>query len=240
MSSASSFGFDEDNKPKTLKGKYQIKKNIYVTCYVDAQEANDKAFKTYLGLKKRYDALVPVGTKLYFNAESINKINARRSGVFDIFSVSVTEVEAQSNGRHLHICTPILRETHPDKRQQERPKTEFYLTHAETHASFVAINATLKGLKLVYKSKKAMLSLNLEQHCNFELNYKGSTYQLGGEIRYIQYDWKTHNHEIGIRLDKLSEEQEIILNRLIDPNYHLDISSKQTVDTAEGKISRDL
>lgn len=228
----------ELKKSKTLRGKYQIKKNIYVTCYVDVVEANDQGIRAFIGLKRLSDTIVATGTKIYFNAESINKINERRSNSFDVFSVTVLDLE-DLDGKPLHVCTPILKEKRTNLRAAERVKTEFYVHMAGTGASFLAKNGTLNGLTLLYKSKKAVLSLTLNTCYDFDIAYKGKNYAFNGEVRHIQYDWKTHDHLIGIYFKKLPGEQETVLNLLLDPNYKVDLTAKQTIDTAAGKISRD-
>jgi hypothetical protein len=223
---------------KTLKGKYQITRNIFVTCYLDILEASDKEIRTFLGLKKRSDTLVSIGTKIYFNAETNNKINVRRSNTYDIFSITVLEIE-DMDGKPLHVCTPILKESRPDLRGEERLKTEFYLELEGAGTDFLAKSGTVKGLTLHYRAKKAMLSLTLHQEYSFKVIYKGELHRLPGEIKHIQYDWKSHDHIVGVAFNRLTREQETILNLLIDPSFTIDITGKQTIDSALGKISQD-
>lgn len=235
----------ETNKPKTVRGRYQIKNNIFVTCYMDVEEANDQEFRTYISLKKRYDTMVPVGTKLMLNAESINKITARRSGSYDLFSVTVTGMELV-DGKPLHICTPIHKTTYPDRRSRERRNSEFMLSlDGASDGRFLVQNGTISqegspgGLKLKYQSKKAVLSLKLDQVCKFKVLYKGEEYVFPGAIKHIQYDWKKHDHELGIEFIVTDDEIEFILNKLIDAEYTIELSGRHSVDTAAGKISRD-
>jgi hypothetical protein len=233
----------EAAKPKTLRGRYQIKNNIFVTCYMDVEEASDNEFRTFISLKKRYDTMVPVGTKLMLNAESINKINARRSGSYDIFSVTVTGLELV-DGKPLHICTPIQKTTYPNRRSRERRPTEFSLhLNGVPEGKFLVQNGALSeegspgGLKLRYQSKKAVLSVKLEQVCKFKVMYKGEEYVFSSSIKHIQYDWKRHDHEMGIEFVSTDDDIEFILNKLIDPEYTVQLSKRTSIDTAAGKIS---
>lgn len=221
---------------KTLRGKYQVTRNIFVTCYLDVLEATDKEIRTFLGLKKRSDTLVPVGTRIYFDAETINKINMRRSNSFDIFSISVQEVE-DLNGKPLHVCTTIQKETLTNRRSTDRKEAQFPVRLKGSKASFLAQGGAAQGLTLHYTARRAMLSLTLNQSYEFLLNYKDMEYVLPGQIKHIQYDWKSHEHVVGVHFPSLGEEEDIVLNRLIDPSYTIDISGRQTIDTAEGKIS---
>ena len=226
------------SKTQTLRVKFQIKRNIMATCVVDVVEANDRELRAFVGSKARKDTLLPVGTRVYFNAESIHKITARRSNTFDIFSVTVQEIE-DAGGKPLHVCTPILKESHPDLRAMERKPTQFLVTIDGTETEFIAKDGTGTGLTLLYQSKKAVLSLKLGESYPFRMVYKDEAYSLPGIIRHIHYDWKTHDHIVGVHFPKLGGEEEMVLQRLIDPTFVLDISSKQTVDTASGKVSRD-
>lgn len=223
---------------RTLRGKYQITKNIFVTCYLDVVEATDKEIRTFLGLKRRSDTLVPVGTQIFFNAETINKINVRRNRTFDIFSIKVVEVE-DMGGKPLHVCTAISKDSRADLRNDERKEAEFPVRLRGTKSDFIARGGTSKGLTMHYTAKRAMLSLNLGKLYNFSVQYKGNDYQLPGIVKHIQYDWKTHDHVVGVHFPNLDQESEIILNLLLDPEYTIDISSRQTVDTALGKISQE-
>lgn len=226
------------NKTKTLRGKYQITKNIFVTCYLDILEATDKEIRTFLSLKKRTDTLVPVGTRIFFDVETINKINVRRQRDFDIFSITVQQLE-DWNGKPLHVCTPIQKEARPNLREAERVSAEFPVLLEGGTSEFIARSGTEKGLTLHYTAKKAMLSLALGQQRDFKVTYKGEEYFLNGRVKHIQYDWKRHEHVVGVHFPNLKQEENIILNLLLDPHYTIDISAKQTIDTSAGKISLD-
>lgn len=223
-------------KTQTIKGKYQIKKDIFASCYLDVIEADDKTFHTFIGTKHRSDTMVPVGTKLYLNAEAINRIKARRTNTFDEFCTVVQEVAVQ-DGKPVHICTPLLKESHPERRQQPRKPTEFFL-QLNGKAAFIAANGSPEGLRLIYKSRRAILSIRLHQICDFTVTYKAQEYTYPAEVVYIQYDWKTHEHVIGIRFTESDDHRETVMNLLIDPHYTIDLSGKQTIDTQAGKVSR--
>lgn len=223
-------------KTKTLRGKYQLARDTFVTCYLDVLEATDQEIRMFIGLKKRGDATVPVGTKIYLNAEPINLINVRRNRDFDIFSIQVLQIEVM-NGKPLHVCTPIQKETRADLRGEERKQARFPVHIEGKQSEFVTSGGTAKGLTLHYTSQKAMLSLILNQPYQFQVSYKGSDYSLKGVVRHIQYDWRNHEHLVGVHFPDLSQDEDIILNLLLDPDYTIDISTKQTVDTAQGKIS---
>ena len=212
-------------KTQTVKGKYQIKRDIFASCYLDVIEANDQTFQTF------------IGTRLYLNAETINRIKARRSNEFDEFCVAVQEV-AVKDGKPVHICTPLLKESFAERRSKPRKPTEFFLQLNGGKAAFIASNGTTEGLRLTYKSRRAILSIRLHQTCDFTLTYKGEEYTYPAEVLYIQYDWKSHEHNIGIRFAQMDDKHETVMNLLIDPSYTVDLSGKQTIDSAAGKVSR--
>jgi hypothetical protein len=223
-------------KTKPLRGKYQLAKNIFVTCYLDVLEATDQEIRTFIGLKKRGDATVPIGTRIIFDAGVINRINVRRHGSLDIISIQVLKLEVMG-GKPLHVCTAIQKGSRGDLREAERKEAEFPVFIEGKDAQFMASGGTTKGLSLHYTSKRAMLSLTLNRTYDFRVNYKGSDYIFQGVIKHIQYDWKNHEHLIGVHFPTLGPDEEIILNLLLDPEYTIDISGRQTVDTSVGKIS---
>lgn len=220
------------NKTRRLRGKYQITKNTFVTCYLDVLEASSNGLRTFIGLSRRADTVVPVGTKIFFNAEPIRDQSQSQS--FDLYSITVQKIEDE-NGQPLLVCSPIQKETRPDLRSEERKIKEFPVTLQ--NASFIAKGGTAKGLTLYYAAKKALLSLALKQVYQFSVEYKGATYHLPGEIKHIHYDWKTHEHLLGVAFSKLPKQEEAVLNFLLDPEYTVPIAEKQTIDTALGKIS---
>ncbi len=222
---------------KTLRGKYQITKDIYVACYLDILEATDKEIKTFVGLKKRADTTLPTGTKIYFDAEVINKINARRTNSFDIFWIQVLG-SGNLKGKALHICSAINKETRPNLRKEERIEATFPLYLAGSGAEFKAVNGTVRGLTLLYEARKAVLSLAVGHEYEFSVNYKDREYRLPAVIKHIQYDRREHEHQVGIQFAPLSQELETIVQLLLNPDYKIEISDRHTVDTAIGKISR--
>lgn len=222
---------------KTLRGKYQITKDIYVACYLDILEATDKEIKTFVGLKKRADSTLPAGTRIYFDAEVINKINVRRSNSFDIFWIKVLG-SGNLDGKPLHICTTINKETRPNLRGEDRKEAAFPVYLAGSGAEFKAVNGTVQGLTLLYEARKAVLSLAVGHEYEFSVNYKDRDYLLPAVIKHIQYDRREHEHLVGIQFAPLGQELETIVRLLLDPDYKIQISDRHTVDTALGKISR--
>ncbi len=225
---------------KTLRGRYQLTKNIFVTCYLDVLEANNNGIQAFIGVKNRGDSTVPLGSRIFFDADAINKINARRNQSYDIFSIVVQAVQ-EMNGRPLHVCTPILKENYADRRQVERKPSSFpvMVTDRRSDTDFIATDGNASGLTLRYTGRKAMLNLAIRETYTFIVDYKGKQYQLSGEVKHIQYDWKTHEHSMGVHFPKLTDDEELILNLLVDPSYTINVSGKQTVDTTAGKVSAD-
>lgn len=230
------------DKSKTLLGKYQIKENLFVACHLEVFDANDREFKTYIGIKRNADVIVPVGTKIYLNADSINKIISRRSNTFDVFYVVVKGL-IEMNNRPLQICTPISKETHPELRREPRNDVQFSVS-VETESGedilFQAKSGTVGGLTLQYRSKHILLGgINLGNRYDFKMPYKGKEYFFNGKVQHIHYNWKTHEHMIGVSFDKLDSDHNTILNLLIDPNYKIDISHKETIDPRTGRVMKD-
>jgi hypothetical protein len=196
----------------------------------------------FLGVKRNADVVVPVGTKIYLNADSINKITARRSNVFDVFYVVVRGV-ADHNGRPLHMCSALIKESHPDMRRTPRTPVDFPASvemESGEAVQFTAKNATLEGLTLISKSQYVLLGgIHLGASHDFKIAYKGKDYFFNGKVCHIHYNWKTHEHIIGITFTGLTSDQEIIMNLLIDPEYRIDISHKETIDPLTGRIMKE-
>lgn len=220
-------------KTKRLRGRYQITKNTFVTCYLDVLEASQEGFKTFIGLSSRADTVVPVGTRIFFNAEPTEGEQG-----FNLYSITVQKIE-DIEGQPILVCSPIEKETRANLRSKGRIATEFpvMLSGQTQKSGFIAKDGTTSGLTLFYAAKKAILSLALRQTYHFSVEYKGTAYQLPGEVKHIQYDWKTHEHRVGVHFPQLPEQEKVILNLLLDPSYTTPITNKQTVDTALGKIS---
>lgn len=224
-------------KTKRLRGKYQLTRNTFVTCYLDVLDASKDGIYAFIGLKSRADTVVPVGMKIFFNAEAMTKAGIRHSEHFDVFSITVQEVQ-DVEGQPLLLCTPINKETRPNLRKTERKTAEFPVTLVgKQSAVFMVKGGTAQGLSLYYTEKRAILSLALGRTYVFAVDHKDTTYNLPGEVKHIQYDWKTHAHLVGVYFPNLAEKEEAVLNLLLDPEYVVPISEKQTVDTALGKIS---
>jgi hypothetical protein len=229
---------DHPFKAQIIKGKYQITKNIFVICYLSVLEANDHEIKTFLRIKGKAAAMVSIGTKIYFDANPINKMNVMRQRDFDVFSITVKQIE-DMDGKPVHVCTPIHKESRPELRAAERKETNFLVSIANSSSQFQAMNGCSQGLSLLYKPNRAMISLSLDRSYNFSVPLKDEIYLMEGKIKHIQYNWETHHHIIGVHFPNLSKDHEIVLNRLIDPDYKIDISTKSSIDTSAGKISID-
>ncbi len=223
---------------KVLKGKYQLSKNIFVSCYLNVLEATDQEIRAFVGLKRNANTQVPIGTKIIFDAGAVKKNAPVPEASFDILSITVRQIE-EKNGQPLLVCTPIQKETRQDQRQHERRDVDFPMQIANSSAVFIAKNGSSKGLTLQYTANRAMVSLSLNRVYNFSVQLKGETYPLPGQIKRIQYDWTSYQHIIGVDFSALNKDQDIILNLMVDPEYTVQLSNKQTVDTASGKISVD-
>ena len=221
---------------RTLRGKYRLSKNIFVTCYVNVLEATDKEIRTFIGLKQRGDNEVTVGTQIFFDAGPLNLVHFETDRTVELYSITVLKVE-ENEGGMLHICTPIDKEVRPDLRARNRMVAEFPVRLADKDTEFVVKDGTSKGLALIYKEKRAMASLIVNKSYDFTVTYKDHDYTIPADIKHIQYDWRSHRHMVGIHFPKVTQDQEIILNLLLDPDYTIPITDNQTVDTALGKIS---
>ena len=223
---------------KILRGKYQITKNTFVICYLHVVEANQQEFKTFLKLKSKGFAEVPVGTTLFFNMEPPKKGGTETLPSYTIFSVKVTQV-SEVGGQMLHVCTAVEKKQREELRAAPRRPLDFPVALANSEALFTATNGNNQGLTLQYSANHAMVSLVLGRTYEFVMNHKEQSYVLPGDIKHIQYDWQTHQHVIGVHFNKLDKDQDMILNLLVDPDYVIPISNKASVDTATGKISLD-
>lgn len=219
---------------RVLKGKYRITQNTFVVCYLNVLEATDQEIRTFIRLKKNAFTRLPIGTHVYFNAETLNKGGSK--GELSIFSVVVKQIE-EINGQPLHVCTSVQKEIRANLRSQERREVDFELQLANSSSVFIAKNGNNKGLTLHFTAKRAMMGLMLDQFYDFSVQFKGEEYILPGQIKHIQYDWKSHEHLIGVHFPKLDTDQDIVLNLLVDPDYTIPISNRQVVNTSTGKIS---
>lgn len=215
------------------KARYQITRNVFVNCYLDILEANSQEVRVLLGVKQRSDTLVPVGTRIYLNTDTLNQPTG---GEFKTVSLTVLKIEEQGD-RHVHVCGPISQDSLPERRKQARKAVEFPVLLVDSQTVFFAGNGTDESLGLVYAAQKAILKLTVNQTYDFKLNCKGQDCVLKGLIRHIQYDWRTFQHRVGVHFPNLTKDERIILNLMVDPAYRVPLSDKQTVDTSTGKIS---
>jgi hypothetical protein len=222
---------------KKLLGKYQIKPNIYVICTVDVIDANETQLVAALGTRRSGDTVVPVGTRLFFNADSLNKITAKHSNTFEVISVTV-KAQAKDQGNPVLVCTPIQKETRGDLRQTPRQAAVFPI-RLQGHETKMLVNAgSLMGLSIIYPSTRPVLNLRIDQEINAIITHKEREFIYKGLIKHIHYDWKTHQHKVGLALTEMDEDSRVILNLMLDPAYKIDISHKESIDTSEGKISQ--
>jgi hypothetical protein len=215
------------------KGRFQINKNVFAACYLDIIEANNQEVRLVLSSKKRGDHQVPLGTRIYMDLPSYGE--TARS--FDTVSVTVLKIE-EADHQLIHVCTPIQKSTHPDRRQQPRRMVDFPVLLVDSQTLFLAVNGTASGLALRYAAQRAMLKLTIGQSYQFKFNCKGEDCVLRGLIKHIQYDWQTFEHQVGVSFPSLSKDEEIMLNLMVDPDYTVPISTRQTIDSGAGKISR--
>ncbi|HEY9744799.1 MAG TPA: hypothetical protein V6C99_01125 [Oculatellaceae cyanobacterium] len=221
---------------RRLRGKYQIAKGTFVTCYLDVLEASEERLRAFVSFSRLPGPTVPIGTRIFFNSEAIP--GAPLEAAFAVYSIVVQGIE-EAQGQPLLVCSPIDKEVRPNLRTTERKPTEFRVTlpGKADDSVFIAKEGNLKGLTLHHSSKKVILSLALGRVYGFKVEHKGSTFTLPGEVRHIRYDWKTYEHCIGIHFPQLPEQEEVVLNRLLDPTYTIPIAEKHTVDASISKIS---
>jgi len=220
-------------RTKRLRGKYQLTKNTFVTCYLDVLDASENEIKTFIGLSKRGDASVPAGTRIYLNTDAI-----QGKAKFTVLSITVKEVQ-ELQGMPFMICSGVMREERNELRATPRIRSSFplLLTSTVQSASFMSKEGTVEGLTMFYTGQRSLLSLTMKHTYNFEVTHKGETYRLPAEVKHIQYDWKTTEHIVGVTFNQLPDQEKTVLNLLLDPTYTVPISDNQTVDTTEGKVS---
>jgi hypothetical protein len=221
---------------RTLRGKYRIAQNVFVCCILHIVEANDHEMQLFLGVKRRRDGQVPVGTRIFLDMEPLNKIKGEKKQSTECLSITVKEVR-EMDGQQLLICSTLQKESITERRQKERISAEFSLRLADSGAVFTVVDGTDRGLTLRYTSNKPLISLLVDRTYEFIINYKETDYPLSGQIKHIHYDWKAFQHTIGVHFPEPGKEQEVILNLLLDPEYTVKISTNQTVDTSQGKVS---
>ncbi len=235
---------------RTLRAKFQIKSNIYVHCYVEIEDISDTECRAYIGVKRRADTILPIGSKVFINPESLktkkvakNKKNETTEDSKETPSddheeafIRVLEHQIYSGDEEtVHICSPIQRESRKDLRKIERKASLFKMRYGEDTEILVE-NGSTKGLGLLIKSEHAILSMTLDREYTLTATHKGKEYSFPGSVKHILYNWKTYEHRLGFELKPLSRQKEIVLNILIDPDYKTDLSGS-TVDAATGKIT---
>ncbi len=218
---------------KTIsKGRFQINKNVYAACYLDVIEANNQEVRLVLSTKKRGDHQVAIGTRIFMDVPT----SQETAQPFDTLSVTVLKIE-EKDQQFIHFCTPIQKASHPDRRQQPRKAVDFPVLLVDSQTLFLAVNGTPTGLTLRYAAQRAMLKLTIGQTYQFKFNCKGEDCNIQGVVKHIQYDWQTFEHRVGVHFPNMSKDEQIMLNLMVDPNYVVPISTKQTIDTGAGKIS---
>lgn len=238
--------------PQTVNGKYRIARNVHASCRIDIMEEDADSLKLFLGVKKKADSTVVVGTRIFLDtpaSKSRSVIRPQGGSKEDIecASVMVREV-SQLDGKALLVCSGIQRETLSERRRLPRREVSFpvrlnEVAEAEESGKdygkpFIAIQGNTQGLTLqADNGQKTLTRLVIDRHYNFTVRHKEIDYTLPGTIRHIRYDWKDYRHCLGVSFAALTSEQEVVLNLLLDPSYSIPISTSQTIDTSQGKIS---
>ena len=225
---------------KTIRAKFQIKPNIYVNCYVEVEDVSDDDFRAYVGIKRRADTIVPVGAKILFNPSSMNpesrQIASDLKGEYEEISVTVLKHFTYSgDDQAVHICTPLQRNKRPEQRRQRRKTCNFILRFDDEHI-FRVENGTTDGLMLFFQAKNPITNMALDTEYMFQAEHKGHNFRFPAVIKHVLYNWKTHEHRLGIAFQSLDRATEMALNVMLDPNFKLDLSMG-SVDTESGKIT---
>lgn len=224
----------------SIKARYQVNQNIFITCYLEVMEASSQAgLKAQIGIRIPGDTIVPVGTKLYLATEPA-KTGDIDSDSFELFYSVVQGIEI-FEGIPVQCCSPIYREQHQNRRSKERMPVEFSVQLKEMgDQDFQVIEATPGGLTLRHKFAGTLSGLLIDHAYHFDLRYKDLEATLTGHTVHLQYDWHHHVHHIGLKLLNLTPTQENMLSLLIDPKASVDITQKSLVDAEEFRIRPDL
>lgn len=214
------------------RGRYQINKSVFAACFLEIIEANQQQLRLLLYSKKRGDQQVPVGTRIMLEFVG----SAEDNQTFVSNTVTVLKVESEDE-QFIHVCTPIQQSISQERRKQERRPVSFPVLLIDSQTLFSAVNGSINGLELRYAAQRAMMKLTVGQNYQFKFNCKGEDCLLKGVVRHIQYDWLTFEHRVGIHFPSLTKDEQIMLNLMVDPEYIVPISDKQTIDTGAGKIS---
>lgn len=224
--------------PRTVDGRYRIARNVHASCRLDIMEEDADGLKLFLGVKKKGDSTVAVGTRIFLDIPAAKNVKVFQPKEIESESVTVLEV-SELDGKALLSCSAIQRESFADRRAQPRQKVSFPIRLEEAaNLQFMAVEGNLRGFSLqATGGQKTLTRLVVDRQYAFTVRHKEIDYTLPGTIHHIRYDWKEYRHGLGVSFSELTSEQEVVLNLLIDPNYTVPISTAQTIDTSQGKIS---
>jgi hypothetical protein len=226
-------------KMRTIRGKFQIKPNIYVNCNLEVEDVDAKQFRVFVGIKRRADTALPVGTILYLNPET-DKLGdsdpLTKGGEFFHPFVKVLGHQVYRDEDTVNICTPLQMEKHAELRQTPRLKAKF-TTHIAQNPNtvFQVKDGSVRGLGLLFQSRDAVNSLDLDTPYEFIVRHKGEDYALPAVIRHIQFNWKAYEHHMGLAFQNLTSTQETVIQILLDPDYEVALLDGE-IDAAAGKI----
>lgn len=227
--------FSEDS----LKARYQVHKNVFVTCYLDIIEATVEGFTAQVGIRAMGDTVIPVGTKLYLTSAPIKAAKNLRDDEFEMFYVLIQGVEIDC-GVPLQTCSPIYREIRENNRLLDRVETDFSLQMKEIgDLPFLVLNGSHGGLTLQYQASGMFMGLVPGNQYHLKLTHKDKVAIVPALATHIQYDWYNNQHLLGVHFLKLDDKQEFMLNRLLDPQFEVKINQRALVDTDEAKIRPD-
>jgi hypothetical protein len=226
---------------RSIKGKYQLKTNLYAACQLTMLRCDDSGVELHLGVRADELTTVPAGTRIQFDIGQLCEYLKQPAPGKEALSLAYVTVQTVGDARDPKklLCSAIQWEHFEDRRRKPRQLVDFQVTN-QANTRFMAMNATLEGMQLEYQSRQVIISLKLDQVEAFLIIYKGKPYPFQGRVKHIQYDWHHHHHRVGVEFSTLADEQQTILNFLVDPNYTVAIPEKQTVDVTYGKISADL
>ncbi len=223
---------------ESLRVKYQVRKNLFVTCYLDVVDATAEGFKAQVGIRIPGDTVIPTGTKLYL-AHTHEDNPLQEGNMFEMYYVTVKGVESLK-GMPVQVCSAITKEKREDLREIERKDCYFEIRIAEVEeGEYTAINGSIGGLTVMYQTDKRFSGLVLGSNYHFTAQYKNELLSVPSQITHIHYDWHTNQHLMGLKVLNLTRDQEVILNKLIDPAYTIEIKHKSLVDADEARIRVD-
>jgi hypothetical protein len=213
---------DSETVIKTLKAKYRIARNVFALCRLDVLEATDQQMKLLVGVLKKGDRQLTVGTQLIL----------LNPGSMEFMATHIKSVEEAN----VYLCNPLKIDPIEERRQEARRDTDFTVYLGEQPLK--AINGSYLGLTLQTEGAQSTLTnLAVDRVYALKVTYKQVEYVLDGVLRHLHYDWKTYHHTLGVHFPGLNQEQETVLRFLVDPNYTVPVAESQRVDTATGKIS---